>query len=505
MLARRRLSGLAVPALAATLGAGLHATPARADRADFQVDLASDPASLDPQVQWDPDSYAVYRNVFDNLVTRDVNGKIVPQVATAWKYLSDTKIAFTIRDGIAFQDGSRLTPADVAFSVKRITSPAFKSPQLSQFDQITDAEVTGPHEVTLTTKTAYPVLLSQLTKLSIVPQAVVQKLGDTGFNQAPLGSGPYRFVSRTQGVKVELAANPGYWRGAPPFPRVEMHPVPDESTRIADLRTGRADITRILSTDDADALKSDKTVKVVWTPTERVSMLELNALDGPTRDKRVREAIAHAIDRTTLIEALLKGYAKPVNEPLTPASFGFDPEIPAYGFSVAQAKSMLKQAGVAPGTKVSFLTSPAFDQRVVQALQQMLTDVGLDAQISTVDLATYLRLRQGRPDEAGDVSYFRWSCGCQDADGTLYPLFHSTSQWSKYRNPAVDQALDAARNTLDEKARLADYRTALQALHDDVAVVPLFQDVTMYAARKPVQFQPTANEAFFLFDMKWKE
>jgi len=115
-----------------------------------------------------------------------------------------------------------------------------------------------------------------------------------------------------------------------------------------------------------------------------------------------------------------------------------------------------------------------------------------------------LRLRQGRPDEAGDVSYFRWSCGCQDADGTLFPLFHSSSGWAKYRNPAVDTALESARATLDEAARLHDYHAALEQIRQDFAVVPLFQDVIMFAARKAVHFQPTANEAFFLMDAAWK-
>ncbi len=354
----------------------------------------------------------------------------------------------------------------------------------------------------VTTRSTYPVLLAQLTKLSILPRAVVERLGD-GFSQAPVGSGPYKLVRRIQGVSVALAANEGYWRGKPPFPRVELRPVPDESTRIADVRTGRADIARILSTDNADQLRNDAMLKVLWTPTERVTMVILNTLDGATRDRRVREAVAHAIDRDTIIEALLKGYAKPVNEPLTPASFGFNDGMPAYGFDPAQAKALLKEAGLAPGAKVSFLTSPVFDQRIVQAVQQMLNDVGLAAELSTVDVATYLKLRQGRPDEAGDVSYFRWSCGCRDADGTLFPLFHSSSQWSKYRSPAVDAALQDARNTLDAEKRKASYRQALTAIHDDVAIVPLFQDAVMYAARKPVRFQPTADESFFLFDMEW--
>ena len=494
-------SKMAIISLTAAMALAL---PARADQKLFVVDLASDPASLDPQVQWDPDSYAVYRNIFDNLVTRDASGKIVGQVASAWHYKSPTEIVFTIRSDIHFQDGSALTPEDVVYSVKRITNPAFKSPQLSQFDQITGAEVSGPNEVTLSTKTPYPVLLAQLVKLSIVPKAYVEKLGDTAFNQAPMGSGPYRLVSRTRGVKMVLAANEGYWRGKPPFPAVEMHPVPQESTRIADVRTGKADITRILSTDDADALHTDSQVKVLWTPTERVTMLTLNALTGPMQDVRVREAAAMAIDRKTLVEALLRGYAKPVNEPLTPASVGFDPNIADYGYNPDRARALLKEAGVTPQTKFEFLTSPVFDQRVVQALQQMLGDVGINAKIVTVDIATYLKLRQASPQEAGDVSYFRWSCGCQDADGTLFPLFHSSSQWAKYKNADVDAALSAARATLEPQQRLAEYAKALELIHKDVAVVPLFQDVVMFAARKQVQFQPTADESFFLFPMRWK-
>jgi peptide/nickel transport system substrate-binding protein len=489
-------------ALAAALV--LAATPALASKDLFVVDQIAPPASLDPHVQWDPDSYFVYRNMFDNIVARDQTGKIVPQVATSWAYQSDTQLVLKIRDDITFQDGSKLTPEDVVFSVRRVTDPAFKSPQLSQYDSITAAEVTGANEVRLTTKRAYPVLLAQLTKMSVVPKTVVEKLGNEGFNQAPVGSGPYRLTSYTRGVRAELAAMPNYWRGAPPFPRVEFRPVPDESTRIADVRTGRADITRITLTDDADALKSDAAVKVLWAPVERVALVALNAIYGPTKDVRVREAIAHAIDRNLIVEALLKGYAKTVDETLTPANFGWA-DIKGYSYDPDRSRALLKEAGIAPGTKVTFPTGPTFDQRVVQALAAMLGDVGLDVQISMVDTGTYLRLRQGRPDEAGDVSFFRWSCGCQDADGVLFPLFHSSSQWAKYNNPTVDAELEAARNTLDEKSRLAHYHNVLQILHDDVASVPLYQDVMMFVARKEVKFQPTANEAFFLMDMSWTQ
>ena len=167
------------------------ATPALAAKDTVTVDLVNEPSSLDPQVQWNPDSFYVYRNIFDNLVTRDDKGDIQPEVATSWKYLSDTRIEFTLRSDIKFHDGTPLTADDVAFTVRRIIDPKFASPQLSQFNKITAAEVTSPTTVVLTTDGPYPALLAQLVKLSIVPKHVVDAVGKDAFNLKPVGSGPY--------------------------------------------------------------------------------------------------------------------------------------------------------------------------------------------------------------------------------------------------------------------------------------------------------------------------
>ena len=138
--------------LALAFYAALHAAPSFAQKQELTIDLGSDAATLDPHVQWDTDSYSVYRNIFDNLLTRDPSGKIVPQVASAWHYTDDKTLVFDLRTDIRFQDGTKLTPEDVVFSVSRIVNPSFKSPQLSQFDQIVAAEVTGPSQLTLHTK-----------------------------------------------------------------------------------------------------------------------------------------------------------------------------------------------------------------------------------------------------------------------------------------------------------------------------------------------------------------
>ena len=469
----------------------------------LSVDLPGEPASLDPHVQWDTDSYHVYRNIFDNLVTRNPDGKIVPQLAKAWRYENDTTLDLDIRTDVKFHDGTPLTVDDVAWSVERIIDPAFKSPQLSQFNSIVKAEAVGTDKVRLTTSSPYPALLAQLVKLSIVPRAYVQKVGNEKFNVEPMGSGPYRFVSWQKGVRVTLAANESYWRGRPPFKTVTFQMVPDTATRIANLKTGRADIIRQLNPDDAASLKGESRLQILSGPTERTGYLFINALAGPTKDVRVRRAIAHAINRQLLIDALLGGYGRPVSILLTPANFGDSEGMKGYPFDATRAGQLLKEAG-AEGAEISFYTSPAYDQRLVQAIQQMLQEVGLKVAISQTDQPTFLKRRQGKPEEAGSISLGRWSCACQDADGVIFPLFHSQSLWAKYANPAFDDVVTRARQTLKDDERLKHYREAFAILEQDVPGIGLYQDFAIYAARRELSWKPTANEAFFVMEMKWQ-
>jgi peptide/nickel transport system substrate-binding protein len=491
-------------ALAAVISAVLACavTPLAAQSAKdvLTIDAPNDAATLDPHLQWDADSYGVYRNIFDNLLTRDAGGRIVPQIATAWHYVDDTHVAFDIRADVKFQDGTPLTAEDVVFSVKRITNPALKSSQLSQFNQIVGAEAQGPTSVLLTTQSPYPVLLAQLVKLSIVPKAYVERVGDQQFNLAPMGSGPYRLRAWHKGVETVLDANDGYWRGRPPFRTVVFRVVPDVSTRIADLKTGRTDLIRLLPPDDAIALQSDPRVNVLSIPTERVGYLFMNAEAGPTTDLRVRRAIAYAIDKHGLVEALLQGLAKPVDSIGAEPIFGYQPDVKGYGYDPAKARALIKEAG-AVGATISFLTSPAYDRRLVEAIQQMINDVGLKVEVVALDHATFLRRRQGTPADAGGMALGVWSCACQDADGIIFPLFRTGSSWAKYSNPSYDAAVDAARSTLDEQRRMAAYRTAYEILREDVPGLGLYQAYASYAARKDLKWQPTPNESLFVMDM----
>jgi peptide/nickel transport system substrate-binding protein len=480
-------------------------TPAAAQlaREVLTIDAPNDAATLDPHLQWDTDSYGVYRNIFDNLLTRDVSGKIVPQIATAWRNIDDTHVEFDLRTDVKFHDGTPLTADDVAFSAKRITNPELRSSALSQFDQIIEAKANGPRKVVLTAKSPYPVLLAQLVKLSIVPKAYVERVGDQEFNLRPIGSGPYKLREWQKGVQVTVDANDTYWHGKPPFRTVVFRAVPDVSTRIADLKTSRADLIRLLPPDEAIALRNNPSINVLTVPTERVGYMFINAQAGPTADLRVRQAIAYAVDKQGLIDALLQGLGKPVNSIGAEPIFGYQPEIPGYGYDPVKARALVKEAK-ADGAELTFLTSPAYDRRMVEAIQQMVNDVGLKVNVVALDHATFLRRRQGTPAAAGNLAIGVWSCACQDADGIIFPLFRTGSTWAKYSNPAFDAAVDAARSTLDAAKRNAEYKKAYEILRQDVPGLGLYQSFATYAARKELQWQPTPNESLFIMDMSWK-
>ena len=503
MLARsKRLFAVTAIGLA-VLSSAVSAQAAGKDR--LAVDLVNEPSSLDPHVQWNPDSYYVYRNVFDNLVTRDDAGKIIPQIATSWKYLADTQIEFQLRNDVTFHDGSKLTAEDVAYSVQRIIDPKFASPQLSQFDQIVKGEVTGPDTVTLTTKSAYPALLAQLVKLSIVPKKHVEAVGKDAFNLKPVGSGPYKFDNWQRGVAVTLTRNDDYWGTKGPFASVIFRAVPDAATRVADLQTGTADLAVSLDSDQAAQLKTTGKAQPLIALTERVAFLRFNTTKPPFDDVKVRQAAAMAIDKKGITEGILGGHDKPMPELLTPAVFGWVDGITDTPYDPAKAKAIIAAAGPAAKAEVELASAPVYDQRVVQALQHQLTEVGFNVKISMSDMATYLKRLQSGPETTALISFGRWSCACQDADGIMFPLLHKSSGWSAYRNAKTDALLEDARQTLDTEKRLAAYKQIHEIVLQDVPLIPLYQAAIIYGGSKNLKWQPTPNESMFLNRMGWAD
>lgn len=471
--------------------------------ATLVVDQANSPATLDPGLQYDTDSYVVYRNIFDQLVRRDPTTlKIVPWVATSWKNPTPTTWVFQIRNGIKFSNGTPLTGSDVAFSLNRILNPSFASPQFANFSVVQSVSASG-QTVTITTKAPSPTLLTFLTTLSIVPQQYVTKIGNRAFNLHPIGSGPYVLSKWVQGSEVVLKANDNYWAGKPPYPTVEFRTVPLASSRVADLKSGAADIAIELGPDNATQIKGSSNLKVIAVPTERIADLYMNSLVGPTKSLTIRKAIAYAIDYPSIIKNLELGYAKPVKEVLTPASFGYTNTVAGFSYDPAKAKQLLASSSD-PHPTLVFPTSPSFSSAVVQAIQANLEAVGFSVQIVTTNQPTFLKKIQSPTHNWGSIRYGIWSCSCLDADGTIYPLFHTGSIWSSYSNPAFDKLVTAARTTLSTSQRKTDYQKAFAILQKDVPAVGLWQYYAIDGVNSHISWNPGPQETFFIPQIKWK-
>ena len=497
-----RLTILMSAALAAT--SSLLALASTAQAKDMIVlDFVGEPNSLDPHVQWNPDSFNVYRNIFDNLLTRDDKGEIAPQIATKWEYRSDTEVVFTIRDDVTFHDGQKLTAEDVVFSVKRITDPAFASPQLGQFQSITNAVAENETTVVLTTDGPYPVLFAQLTKLSIVPKHVVDSVSKDEFNVNPVGSGPYKFEAWNRGVEVILARNDAYWGEKGAFPKASFRAVPDAATRVANLQSGTSDIVTGLDSDLAAQIEGSGTGKVLSARTERVAYFAMNVQKAPLNDVRVRAAIAHLIDKEGIVQGILGGYEAPVSQLVSPASFGYSEGIADSAYDPEKARALLVAAGDAAKVPFSILTAPVYDQRVVQAIQQMLTDAGLTVTIEMTDMGNWLQQMQSGPNAIPQTAFSRWSCGCQDADGIMYPILHSSSGWANIKDAELESTLDAARATINSEERLALYKKVSETITAKNYVIPLYQASTIYGTAQQVEFTPLANENIFLNRIRW--
>ncbi len=467
------------------------------------VDLNAAPSNLDPGLQYNLESYYVYRNIFDQLLTDNPwTDKIEPDVATSWKAVSPTKWVFTIRQGIKFSNGQPLTPADVAYSLQRILNPSYDSPQEPNFAEVQSVTTSG-QSVIITTSKPDPVLLGNLTTLSIVPKSYILAHGNAYFNLHPIGSGPYELKQWVQGSTVTLIRNPLYWGKKPAIPAVEFRAVPSEATMISDLQSGVADIAYPITPDQASVINTNSTLRVLTTPTDRVAYLAFNTDQAPTNNLLVREAITHAVNIPLMIKTLLQGYGRQVNTTLTPIGFGYDANLPNYSYNPTLAKQLLKQAGY-HGQPMVFATSPSYPTLVIQSIQQQLSKVGIPVQIVSTTQATYLQKVQSPLHSWGNIRMGAWQGTWPDASTYLYPMFYSKSIWSSWSNAQFDTAVTAAQSTLNITARTQDINQALQVLHSQAPAMGLWQEYDLYGVNKNVVWKPNPLENFFVAQMKWK-
>src|SRR5499433_2425372 len=345
-----RASRPLLPAVLALLLVGIAGAPAAA--ADGQmtwgVHVSLAPTWFDPaEAPGIITPYMIYYALHDAMVKPMPGQPAAPSLAESWSVSKDGLVyEFVLRKGAKFHDGSPVTAEDVKFSFERYRGSAKNSLK----ERVVAVETPDPSHVRFRLKAPWPDFVTFYTGASgagwIVPKKYVEKVGDEGFKKAPIGAGPYKFVSFTPGVELVLEANDQYWRKPPSVKRLVFKVIPDEATRLAALKRGEVDIVYSVRGELAEELQ--RVPGLTLKPAVIQAPFWLYFADqwdpkSPWHDQRVRLAASFALDRPTINQALTLGYSK-VTGSIIPNTFEFFWQPPPPLFDVASAKKLLKDA-----------------------------------------------------------------------------------------------------------------------------------------------------------------
>jgi len=468
--------------------------------------IESSPANLDPRVGTDAQSERIDKLLFDSLLRRDEHFDLHPWLAERWDVPDPLTYVFHLRPGVRFHDGRPLTARDVKWTFDSLLQGSIRSPKASTYRVVDHIDAPDGATVIFHLKEPTAALLWNLCDgaIGIVPYG-----SGEDFNQHPIGSGPFRFVSLEQDKEVLVARNDQYWGALPHVARVRFAVVPDATTRLLELRKGSGDIAvNALTADMIAALRGDHDLRIQTAPGTIYNYLAFNLRDPILRDVRVRHAIAHAIDRGPMIHYLWRDLVRPADSILPPQHWAYNSHVPTYEYNPQRARELLDAAGYPERNGIRFhltmKTSTEESTRLLAAvLQQQFKDVGIALDIRSFEFATfYADVTRG----AFQMYALGWVGGNEDPD-IFENIFYSASipphraNRDYYSNPRVDQLIDEARQTMDQERRRQLYGEIQAIVATDLPYISLwYSDVVLvHTARvRHLTLSPSANYDFLL-------
>lgn len=482
----------------------LIACSSKSDPDTLVMIIESSPTNLDPRVGLDAQSERIDSLLFDDLLTRDEHLNVQPQLAESWDIPDPLNYVFHLHRGVTFHDGRALTSRDVKWTFDSLLQGKIRSTKAAAYRLVDRIDAPDDFTIVFHLKGPFATLLWNLSDgaIGIVPYGSGEELASQ-----PIGSGPFRFVSAEQDKEVVIERNGHYWGDKPSLKRVRFAVVPDTTTRALELRKGSADIAiNALTGDLVVALEREPNLEVLRGPGTVLSYLAFNVRDPILADRRVRQAVAYAIDRQPFIHYLQRDFARPAYSLLPPESWAYDGNVSHYDHDPQRARQLLDQAGYPAVNGVRFhlsmKTSTEESTRLLAAvLQQQLREVGIELDIRTFEFATFFAdVTRG----AYQVHSLRWVGGNEDPDIFEY-VFHSEkfapngANRTYYANPRVDALIDQARSELDPGKRKALYEEVQQILAEDLPYIDLwYQDNVLVHARRvhDLTLNPAGNYDF---------
>ncbi len=469
---------------------------ASADGGAYRRPLGNDPATLDPARIRDIYGLAVAQQLFDGLVQFDQTLTITPALAQFWKASRDGLVwTFTLRRGVKFHHGREVTADDVIYSFTRIVDPKTGSGGADLFLAIQGAQefregraghITGlsaldPYtvQVTLTEATVPFVSVLAVGHAKIVPRDLAEQQGES-FGLHPVGTGPFKFVRWERGREIVLAGNPDYFGGPPRLFRVTYRIFPGEQLdrMYQEFENGALDDTPVPTKNYRQILAQQRYL-YVRRPMFSVRHYAINTRVKPLDDRRVRRALAHAIDREAIVSEVFLGRYVLARGILPPGTLGFNPKLQGYDYSPAKARELLAEAGHPGGGNLPPLEiwSSVKHEGIVREHERIAKDlaaIGVRADFHY--LTDWPSFSKMMVEKKLPVFLHAWFADVPDPDNFLFKLFYSQSprNFFDYSNAAVDSLLVQARAEQSPVRRVELYRRAEELILEDVPVIPVW-------------------------------
>ena len=500
--------------------------PALAAPAELAFGRATEHQSIDPHFSQTGPNNATASGVFERLVAFDARLQLHPSLATSWKLLDPLNWQVTLRPGVRFHDGSPMTPEDVLYSLERVKhivrSPA---PWTHAVTNVASTEIVDAHTIRIRTGAPTPLLMEQVGLIYIVPAKLGASAGNEEFNsgRAAIGTGPYRFKSWTPGDRMVMEANPNWWGGAPEFSRITLRFIPNAAARVAALLSGQVDLIDSVAPADAANLERNPDITLFSSPTNRIIYLGVDAArdvspfvtgaDGkpldpnPLRDVRVRHALSMMINREAITSRVLTGAAVPAGQIVPEGEGGWSSDLPPTTYDPAAAKALLAEAGFPNGFNLTLHSSSdryPGDGQVAQAVGQMFARGGLRVQVEVVPYNVYAAAATARKYS---LFLFGWSSSTGNSSEALRSVLatHDPANGmgalnrARYSNATFDRTLKQAMSEFDEGKRNLLLAQATQIAMGDYALLPLYWQKAIWAARPGVKFDANMSEDSSVF------
>ena len=496
---KKRLALLA----AACLCMAVSMTSFAADKSDIVVAVDADVDTLHPTDFSTTVELGVLNQIYDTLLYYSPDGTKDPEPRIAESYeVSDDGLDYTfhLRDDVTFHDGTPVTADDVVFSIELYKASEYQGSQISMLSSV---EATDEHTVVCHLDAPYSPFLQGICSPMIASKAYYESSEDDFVNN-PIGTGPYKFVSRAKGSNIKLEANEDYYRGAPEIKEVTFEVIPDSSTKAIALQTGEVNFAEIDSATKPQ-LEANPAITIAEVPTSAFSYIAMNTEKEPFNDVKVRQALNYAIDRDNLVAVCYDGEAEVNSNICAKERFGYSDDQFQYTYDPEKAKELLAEAGIETPYDLGEILVAEKYSNLATVIQNDLKAVGLDVTISVKEFNSYISDLQN-----GSYGITALNMTLEGDTQTLEMAFTSDyigiANNARYSDEEMDKLFEQARTETDNDKRAEIFNEIFTKAQDEAIYAVMCNPMTLYAYNSDLTCPEFVLEGnYYLYDFSWAE